>query len=70
MVKWSRVIYNVSVGAEVADLAGLVADYSQEEAVWFGLLELLRKHREHFVINTKWKGRAISEFVSLVSLLS
>ncbi|KAM3335389.1 hypothetical protein ACQJBY_029689 [Aegilops geniculata] len=37
---------------------------------WFGLLELLRKHPEHFVINTKWKGRAISEFVSLVSLLS
>ena len=37
---------------------------------WFGLLALLRKHPEHFVINTKWKGRAISEFVSLVSLLS
>ena len=37
---------------------------------WFGLLELLRKHPEHFVINTKWKGREISEFVSLVSLLS
>ncbi|KAF7025750.1 hypothetical protein CFC21_037911 [Triticum aestivum] len=37
---------------------------------WFGLLELLRKHPEHFVINTKWKGRAILEFVSLVSLLS
>ncbi|KAM3354212.1 hypothetical protein ACQJBY_025083 [Aegilops geniculata] len=37
---------------------------------WFGLLELLRKNPEHFVINTKWKGRAISEFISLVSLLS
>ncbi|XBI31822.1 hypothetical protein VPH35_055345 [Triticum aestivum] len=37
---------------------------------WFGLLELLRKHPEHFVINAKWKGREISEFVSLVSLLS
>ncbi|KQJ98799.1 FHA domain-containing protein FHA2 isoform X1 [Brachypodium distachyon] len=37
---------------------------------WFGLLGLLRKYPEHFVINTKCKGRAISEFVSLVSLLS
>lgn len=37
---------------------------------WYGLLGLLRKYPEHFVINTKSKGRAISEFVSLVSLLS
>jgi len=48
-------------------------DWSPIEAKgrpWFGLLGLLRKYPEHFVINTKCKGRAISEFVSLVSLLS
>lgn len=37
---------------------------------WFGLLALLRKYPEHFVINTRSKGRITSEFVSLVSLLS
>ncbi|KAG6486714.1 FHA domain-containing protein FHA2-like [Zingiber officinale] len=37
---------------------------------WFGLLTLLRKYPEHFVINTRSKGRITSEFVSLVSLLS
>ncbi|KAJ3688555.1 hypothetical protein LUZ61_017719 [Rhynchospora tenuis] len=37
---------------------------------WFGLLALLRKYPEHFVINTRSKGRVTSEFVSLVSLLS
>ncbi|XP_073013369.1 FHA domain-containing protein FHA2-like [Typha latifolia] len=37
---------------------------------WFGLLALLRKYPEHFVINTRTKGRVTSEFVSLVSLLS
>ncbi|KAK9089615.1 hypothetical protein Scep_028697 [Stephania cephalantha] len=35
---------------------------------WFGLLTLLRKYLEYFVINTRSKGRAVSEFVSLVSL--
>ncbi|XP_020106383.1 FHA domain-containing protein FHA2-like [Ananas comosus] len=37
---------------------------------WFGLLALLRKYPEHFVINTRTKGRLTQEFVSLVSLLS
>ncbi|KAG9445737.1 hypothetical protein H6P81_011865 [Aristolochia fimbriata] len=37
---------------------------------WFGLLTLLRKYPEHFVINTRSKGRMTSEFVSLVSLLT
>ncbi|OVA03197.1 Forkhead-associated (FHA) domain [Macleaya cordata] len=37
---------------------------------WFSLLALLRKYPEHFVINTRSKGRVTSEFVSLVSLLS
>ncbi|KAL6978817.1 FHA domain-containing protein fha2 [Sarracenia purpurea var. burkii] len=38
---------------------------------WYGLLVLLRKYPEHFVINTRRsKGRATLEFVSLVSLLS
>jgi hypothetical protein len=37
---------------------------------WFGLLMLLRKYPEHFVINTRSKGRITQEFVSLVSLLS
>ncbi|RVW91480.1 FHA domain-containing protein FHA2 [Vitis vinifera] len=36
---------------------------------WFGLLMLLRKYPEHFVINTRSKGRITLEFVSLVSLL-
>ncbi|KAK1420612.1 hypothetical protein QVD17_22343 [Tagetes erecta] len=48
-------------------------DYSGPEAKgkpWFGLLMLLRKYPEHFVINTRSKGRITSEFVSLVSLLS
>ncbi|KAF6133972.1 hypothetical protein GIB67_040736 [Kingdonia uniflora] len=37
---------------------------------WFGLLTLLRKYPEHFVINTRSKGRVTQEFVSLVSLVS
>ncbi|ERN10052.1 hypothetical protein AMTRI_Chr06g172640 [Amborella trichopoda] len=37
---------------------------------WIGLLTLLRKYPEHFVINTRSKGRMTAEFVSLVSLLS
>lgn len=37
---------------------------------WYGLLTLLRKYPEHFVINTRSKGRVTQEFVSLVSLLS
>ncbi|GFP93488.1 fork head transcription factor 1 [Phtheirospermum japonicum] len=48
-------------------------DYSTPEATgkpWFGLLMLLRKYPEHFVINTRSKGRVTLEFVSLVSLLS
>ncbi|KAG8387271.1 hypothetical protein BUALT_Bualt02G0004000 [Buddleja alternifolia] len=48
-------------------------DYSSPEAMgkpWYGLLMLLRKYPEHFVINTRSKGRVTLEFVSLVSLLS
>ncbi|KAJ3671914.1 hypothetical protein LUZ60_007993 [Juncus effusus] len=48
-------------------------DYSEIESQgkpWFGLLTLLRKYPEHFVINTRTKGRVTTEFVSLVSLLS
>ncbi|GER50798.1 SMAD/FHA domain-containing protein [Striga asiatica] len=48
-------------------------DYCSPEAhgkPWFGLLMLLRKYPEHFVINTRSKGRVTLEFVSLVSLLS
>ncbi|KAL5562139.1 hypothetical protein UlMin_031886 [Ulmus minor] len=37
---------------------------------WYGLLMLLRKYPEHFVINTRSKGRITLEFVSLVSLLT
>ncbi|CAH2044746.1 unnamed protein product [Thlaspi arvense] len=37
---------------------------------WYGLLMLLRKYPEHFVINTRSKGRVTLEFVSLVSLVS
>ena len=37
---------------------------------WFGLLMLVRKYPEHFVINTHANGRVTSEFVSLVSLIS
>ncbi|KAK9057444.1 hypothetical protein SSX86_022279 [Deinandra increscens subsp. villosa] len=37
---------------------------------WAGLLMLLRKYPEHFVINTRSRGRVTLEFVSLVSLLS
>ncbi|KAL7081747.1 hypothetical protein ACP275_14G057600 [Erythranthe tilingii] len=48
-------------------------DYSSPEAnakPWHGMLTLLRKYPEHFVINTRSKGRVAQEFVSLVSLLS
>ncbi|CAK9140923.1 unnamed protein product [Ilex paraguariensis] len=41
-----------------------------KEKPWYGLLMLLRKYPEHFVINTRSKGRIKHEFVSLVSLLS
>ncbi|MCL7031690.1 hypothetical protein MKW94_020979 [Papaver nudicaule] len=37
---------------------------------WYGLLALLRKYPEHFVINIKSKGTKCAEFVSLVSLIS
>ncbi|KAH9318276.1 hypothetical protein KI387_020045 [Taxus chinensis] len=33
---------------------------------WVGLLALLRKYPEHFVINTRSKGRMTAEFVSLI----
>jgi hypothetical protein len=48
-------------------------DYSESETKgkpWHGLLTLLRKYPEHFVINTRTKGRTATEFVSLVSLVS
>ncbi|KAK6145117.1 hypothetical protein DH2020_021937 [Rehmannia glutinosa] len=48
-------------------------EYSSPEAngkPWYGMLMLLRKYPEHFVINTRSKGRVAQEFVSLVSLLS
>ncbi|XP_059289992.1 transcriptional activator FHA1-like [Lycium ferocissimum] len=48
-------------------------DYPSPEAKmkpWYGLLMLLRKYPEHFVINTRSKGRVTLEFVCLVSLLS
>ncbi|KAH6824621.1 SMAD/FHA domain-containing protein [Perilla frutescens var. hirtella] len=48
-------------------------DYSSQESQgkpWFGLLVLLKKYPEHFVINTRSKGRVTLEFVSLVSLIS
>ncbi|KAM3373823.1 transcriptional activator FHA1 [Capsicum galapagoense] len=48
-------------------------DYPIPEAKtkpWYGLLVLLRKYPEHFVINTRSKGRVTLEFVCLVSLLS
>ncbi|KAF3334362.1 FHA domain-containing protein FHA2 [Carex littledalei] len=48
-------------------------DYTESETKgkpWYGLLTLLRKYPEHFVINTRTKGRITTEFVSLVSLLS
>ncbi|WMV36126.1 hypothetical protein MTR67_029511 [Solanum verrucosum] len=48
-------------------------DYPSPEAKtkpWYGLLVLLRKYPEHFVINTRSKGRVTLEFVCLVSLLS
>lgn len=48
-------------------------DYPSPESngkPWYGLLMLLRKYPEHFVINTRTKGRVTHEFVCLVSLLS
>ncbi|XP_057808928.1 FHA domain-containing protein FHA2-like [Salvia miltiorrhiza] len=48
-------------------------DYASQESQgkpWFGLLVLLKKYPEHFVINTRSKGRVTLEFVSLVSLVS
>ncbi|CAN1228888.1 FHA domain-containing protein FHA2 [Linum perenne] len=43
---------------------------AKKDKPWYGLLMLLRKYPEHFVINTRSKGRVTLEFVSLVSLLS
>ncbi|EFJ28627.1 hypothetical protein SELMODRAFT_93522 [Selaginella moellendorffii] len=37
---------------------------------WDGLLGLLRRYPEHFIINIKTKGRQSAEYVSLVSLVS
>ncbi|EXB99105.1 Fork head transcription factor 1 [Morus notabilis] len=51
----------------------LTPEYPGSEAKgkpWCGLLMLLRKYPEHFVINTRSKGKITLEFVSLVSLLS
>ncbi|XP_073317176.1 FHA domain-containing protein FHA2 [Primulina huaijiensis] len=48
-------------------------DYSGPEVKgkpWYGLLVLVRKYPEHFVINTRSKGHVTHEFVSLVSLVS
>ncbi|KAJ8527182.1 hypothetical protein K7X08_029659 [Anisodus acutangulus] len=48
-------------------------DYPSPEAKmkpWYGLLMLLKKYPEHFVINTQSKGRVTLEFVCLVSLFS
>uniref|UniRef100_A0A803LNL8 FHA domain-containing protein n=1 Tax=Chenopodium quinoa TaxID=63459 RepID=A0A803LNL8_CHEQI len=48
-------------------------DFSSQDSKgkpWDGLLALLRKYPEHFVINTRSKNRVTLEFVSLVSLLS
>ncbi|KAG6382607.1 hypothetical protein SASPL_157717 [Salvia splendens] len=45
-------------------------DHSGQESQgkpWFGLLALLKKYPEHFVINTRSKGRVVLEFVSLIS---
>ncbi|THU49725.1 hypothetical protein C4D60_Mb06t12570 [Musa balbisiana] len=50
-----------------------VEDWPQTEAKgrpWFGLLKLLRKYPDHFVINIQLKGKVTSEFVSLVPLPS
>lgn len=41
-----------------------------KEKPWYGLLMLLRKYPEHFVINKRSKGPVTLEFVSLVSLIS
>ena len=43
---------------------------ANKRKAWASLLLLLKKFREHFVIDTRTKGRVTSEFVSLVSLLS
>ncbi|KAH7300474.1 hypothetical protein KP509_24G064000 [Ceratopteris richardii] len=45
-------------------------DGANKNRPWAGLLVLLKKYPEHFVITTSTKGRVTSEFVSLVSLLS
>ncbi|XP_042066982.1 FHA domain-containing protein FHA2-like [Salvia splendens] len=45
-------------------------DHSGQESQgkpWFGLLVLLKKYPEHFVVNTRSKGRVVLEFVSLIS---
>ncbi|KAL8167695.1 hypothetical protein V2J09_009194 [Rumex salicifolius] len=41
-----------------------------KEKPWYGLLMLLRRYPEHFVINTRSKGHVTLEFVSLASLIS
>ncbi|KAI3742417.1 hypothetical protein L1987_60099 [Smallanthus sonchifolius] len=53
---------------EVSDLTS--DDNSGPEAQgkpWFGLVMLLRKYPEHFIINTRSRGRVTLEFVSLLS---
>ncbi|XP_020573995.1 FHA domain-containing protein FHA2-like [Phalaenopsis equestris] len=48
-------------------------DWPQRETTgrpWYGLSMLLRKYPEHFVINTRTKGGATVEFVSMVSPIS
>ncbi|KAL3531088.1 hypothetical protein ACH5RR_010410 [Cinchona calisaya] len=48
-------------------------DYPGPEAKakpWYGLLMLLKKYPEHFVVNTRSNGQLTLELVSLVSLLS
>jgi hypothetical protein len=56
-------------GPEVPNTRGLV-DIKTKGRPWYGLLALLRKYPEHFVINTRSKGKLTLEVVSLVSLLS
>ncbi|KAJ7173144.1 hypothetical protein O6H91_Y542800 [Diphasiastrum complanatum] len=45
-------------------------DMDRKGRPWAGLLALLRRYPEHFIINVKVKGRISAEYVSLVSLVS
>ena len=51
-------------------LVAEVVNGANKGKAWASLMLLLKKFREHFVIDTRTKGRVTSEFVSLVSLLS